>query len=161
MIVLDFFQVLHELSHAICNIVIMVVEFHSVGWIKILLTFKFFSLLYRTRICRNICTFSHPLNNHINDRGIFSPSWYATLLSHTVVLDWESPKPHLQTRSNETVIWCIYEVKWVFFKLIFCNLKMLALPWPLLCSTPHVRAFKLGTVWHFTSRGIRTTRSLS
>ena len=34
-------------------------------------------------------------------------------------------------------------------------------PCPLLCSIPRVRAFKWGTVWHSTSRGIKTTRSLS
>ena len=67
----------------------------------------------------------------------------------------------IQIRSNETAVWCVYEVKWVLFKLIFCPLKMLARPCQLHCSKPSVRAFKWGTVWHSTSRGIRTTRILS
>ena len=67
----------------------------------------------------------------------------------------------MHIRSNETVIWSVYEVKWILFKLIFCHLKILACPRPFLCSIPHVRAFKWGTIWHSTSRGIRTSRSLS
>ena len=51
--------------------------------------------------------------------------------------------------------------KMSIFQTDFCHLKMLACPWPFLCSIPHVRAFKWGTIWHSTSRGIRTTRSLS
>ena len=67
----------------------------------------------------------------------------------------------IQIRSNETAVWPVYEVKWVLFKLIFCHLKMLARPWALQCSIPRVRAFRWGTLWHSTSRGIKTTRSLS
>ena len=63
-------------------------------------------------------------------------------------------------RSNETAVWSVYDVKWVLFKLIFCPLKMLACPCPLHCSIPCVRAFKWGTVWHSTSRGIRNTKGL-
>ena len=66
----------------------------------------------------------------------------------------------IQIRSNETVISSVYDVKWVLFKLIFYPLKMLVRPWPLQCSIPRVRAFKWGTVWHSTSRGIRTARIL-
>ena len=66
----------------------------------------------------------------------------------------------LQIRSNETAVWSIYEVKWVLFKLIFCQLKMLACPWPLLCSIPRVRAFKWGIVWCFISRGIKMATTL-
>ena len=68
---------------------------------------------------------------------------------------------HVKIRSNETVIWSVYEVKWVLFKLFFCHLKLLACPWPLQCSIPRVRAFKWGNVWHSISRGIRTARCLS
>ena len=67
----------------------------------------------------------------------------------------------LQIRSNETAVWPVYEVKWVLFKMIFCHLKMLACPWPLQSSIPHVRAFRWGTLWHFTSGSIKTTKSLS
>ena len=38
---------------------------------------------------------------------------------------------------------------------------MLACPWALQYSIPRVRAFRWGTLWHSTSRGIKTTRSLS
>ena len=47
------------------------------------------------------------------------------------------------------------------FQTDFCHLKMLAYPWPLLYSIPHVTVFKWGTVWHSASRGIRTTKSIS
>ena len=67
----------------------------------------------------------------------------------------------IQIRSNETAVWPVYEVKWVLFKMIFCHLKMLARPWPPQCSIPRVRAFRWGTLWHSTSRGIKTARSLS
>ena len=66
-----------------------------------------------------------------------------------------------ELRSHETTAKPVYEVNWVLFKLIFCHLKILAHPWLLLCFIPHVRALKWGTVWHSTSRGIRTTRILS
>ena len=78
-----------------------------------------------------------------------------------LVLKWRYLRLHIQIRSNKTLIWSVYEVKWVVFKLIFCHLKLLACPWPLLCSIPCVRAFKWGNVWHSTSRGIKTTKSLS
>ena len=50
------------------------------------------------------------------------------------------------SRSNETAVWPVYEVKWVLFKMIFCHLKMLAHPWPPHCSIPRVRAFRWGTL---------------
>lgn len=65
---------------------------------------------------------------------------------------------YIQIRSNETVTWPVYDVKWVLFKMSFCPLKMLACPWPLQCSIPHKRAFNWVTKWHSTSRGIRTTK---
>ena len=67
----------------------------------------------------------------------------------------------VQIRSNETTVWPVYEVKWVLFKMIFCHLKMLARPWPPQCSIPRVRAFRWGTLWHFTSWSIKTNKSLS
>ena len=67
---------------------------------------------------------------------------------------------YVQIQSNETAVWSVYDVKWELFKLIFFHLKMLAYPWLLLCSIPRVRAFRWSTVWHSTSRGIKTTRSL-
>ena len=69
-----------------------------------------------------------------------------------------------ETNTN-TVKWnrrlvCLWS-KMSTFQTDFCPLKMLACPCPPLYSITLVRAFKWGTVWHSTSRGIRTTRILS
>ena len=74
---------------------------------------------------------------------------------------WKQILYNIQLRSHETAAGPVYEAKWLLFKLIFCQLKMLACPWQLLSSIPHVSALKWGTLWHSTSRGIRTTKSLS
>ena len=74
--------------------------------------------------------------------------------------------PHSKLdKYTNTVKWnrhfvCLW-YKMSTFQTVFCHLKMLACPWPLLCSIPREGAFKWGTIWHSTSRGVRFKRILN
>ena len=62
------------------------------------------------------------------------------------------------TLEHKTAQQRAYEVKWVYFKWVFCNLKVPTCPWPQNTSEPLSKTFKQGPFWWFISRGIRNTR---
>ena len=63
---------------------------------------------------------------------------------NTVVFIWEKTKPHLWSKLS-------------LFKTFWQMLKALPQVSTLVLYLPHLRAFKWGTVWPYTSKGIKNT----